>query len=188
MRNALCLLTLLATIAVAGAADAAVFKFILLGSDNRPLEHGQATVIAKSPEHGWTRYVGFYRQQKYYAADLPNVDYLNIIIYMTADTSQKSIEGLYGHRDHTMYLRTDRVGYAMCSRGVTEWGMPWDLLNLVDDLDAAFPGGVPGQMTNIRAQLQNAVLPALNNTPDPPDPDLARQKQEFRRRVMRHLQ
>jgi len=167
---------------------AATLQVVLLDKDNNRLGHGEATIIATSPEDNWTKYVGFYRNQRYYEQELPNSDIITLSIYTNQEAKRTTINGLYGHRNHTLYLRVDQVGMQRCAARGQDWSLPWEYEEMLNDLDKAYPRGAPRSMSNIRQFLQQTIQPIVQESVQNAPPEDRDRVNRMRDRVLRHLQ
>lgn len=175
------------SLAVVPAIHAADIRVVLLDAENKPVRHSEAAVFARGVKEGWREGVLFNPDRGWYRARLDNVDHLDIVIYTAAGTQQRTIEGLSGRHDQTLYLRADHA-VMRCGSGQTDSGIPLAVIEFVDDLDEAYPNGLPRQATNTRAVLKEFGVRALDKLPAPEDPEHAKEIQALRDRINRHLQ
>lgn len=169
-------------------AIAAELNVVLLDSNNRRVEHGDAMINAFSGDDTWTMNVGYLREKMYYTGTLPDTDVLNLEIWTKGRTRRGVIAGLYGRQSQTIYLRVDSLQSDFRTRSTVSSPIYSELSELVDDLDKMYPNGVPPHMTNIRTYIRNVVLPELEFT----DPSYAEDGEtdlaQIRSRLARHLQ
>jgi hypothetical protein len=181
----------------ASLAHSATITIYLLDAQNRPLGHGKAMIFAFLEDENRKEYVGYIPELRVYRMQLPDTAVIDLEIYLAQETIRKEVRGLSGTHNQTLYLhlRTDRQKvhvYYLPVPGAPApaptYATPNDYADLVDDLDRLYPNGTPRQLTNIRTFLRDNVLSALDNAAAPDDPSLRDQKQQFRSRVVRHLQ
>ncbi len=170
----------------AALANATEVHVILLDERNKTLGHGEATVIVRSVESGLTKSLPFYPDRGHYFVAVPAVEHLDVVVYTKADTQQRTLGGLSGHHDHKLYLRTDQPP-AACRGGDPESGIPLAVMDLVNDLDAAYPDGVPRKYSNTRELLEGFALKVVDDLGESPVPEHAAEIKEIRGRILRHL-
>lgn len=170
----------------AAIGHAAEIRVVLLDERNKTLGHGEATVIVRSVERGLTKSMPFYPDQGHYYVTVPAAEHLDVVVYTKADTQQRTLGGLSGHHDHKLFLRTDQPSMA-CRGGDPESGIPLAVIDLVNDLDEAYPDGVPRKYSNTRELLKGFALKAVDDLGESPVPEHAAEIKEIRGRILRHL-
>lgn len=145
-------------------ATAVQFQFVLLDEHNNRLEEGDA-LIWVHPNNKPSQYAGFYSQHRYYEAQFPDVDNVEIDIYTDFGNRRVRLSGYWGRRNHTLYLRVDRLesSYRRAYASESPSPIPRKYFDLLDLLDGRYPNGVPRNLTNIRKFLSQKVLPEVQN-------------------------
>jgi hypothetical protein len=173
-------------------AQAHQLVVFLYDQNNKPLGHGDAILMVEHKdrdiEKEWTIYVGKSTSHPYYVVDLPSTDYYNLVVHTDNYTRRRDIDGIYGHVSHQLHLKASSEFTQTCGAYETAYGVPSDSIQLLDQLDRAFPNGVPHQKSNIREFLKQGVLQPLDEEGVPDDPEVSKEYEAFRQRVMRHLQ
>lgn len=193
MKKLLCLLALV-TIenAVPSPATAATLTIHLYDREGRPLKRGEAMIMVESPspkgpDAKWTKYIGLSNQYPHYTENLPNEEVLNITIYTNQNTLRRDIAGVYGKQSQTFHLLADPEHMQRCGSSDTDYGISSDLVDLIDQLDRAYPNGAPAHLTNVKGFLKQTVIKSIDDSKAPDDPQLAKEKNDFRERVMKHV-
>lgn len=169
------------------SSQAALFSIVLLDAENKRLDMGDAVIFAYSPASGWTVPIGFLPNEKIYREQLPKTDVVNLAIYSTRDNLKMTVSGLYGRQNHTLYLRVDEVGTARCAAGPDELGVPFEIIEMLNDLDEAYPRGLPKSKTNTRKFLREFVEPMLREAESEVSPERRAELLDLNNQLNRHL-